>query len=441
MFGKLHSEGRTMDEMIELPENIRKDIIEFRNSPEYQQLALFYKQKSFFEVLGIQRREIRHSSFLAWMFNPNEFHGLGSISLQKLLEVCALVLSDTHQKHPANFPDNFFDDLIASGCSFSNTHVSTEKSVRPDGQIDIFIDTSITIKNQTRKLWIIIENKIASQENNKQTIRYRDWIEQKKDPDDLALLLYLTPMSTLKLSELKAPECECEDFLQINYQYVLEYLIEPSVERTPSERARKLMEEYIRALSVRAITDDTQNNKGDLIMAISSTERKLLNAFWEKHQKLILAAFLAISSDPDQEKDTREIAKEVTQFFSPRNRDRYSILFDGEIQVDSIQKTRIGYEVCRVLLLKEKMSIEEFDLLKRDMSSAHKLLMRKEEIPENMKPETSKYNRYRLGRETPLEFRGEEYHASGNWNEGTIPKFEKFLQENFPLVEIRKDKT
>lgn len=417
--------------------SVSKQIIDFRNSSEYQRLSRFYQQKSFFEVLGIQRKEIRHSSFLAWMFSPNEFHGLGSTSLQNLLEVCALVLSDTRQKYPANFPDSFFADLIVSGCSFSNTHVSTEKSVRPKGQIDIFIDTSITIKNQTRKLWIIIENKIASQENNKQTMRYRDWLEQKKDSDDLALLLYLTPLPTLKLSELIAPECECEDFLQINYQYLLEYLIEPSAVRTPSERARKLITEYIRALSVRAITDDTQNNKGDLIMmAISSTERKLLNAFWEKHQKLILAAFSAISSDPDQEEETRAKAAEVIQFFTARNRDRYSILYDGKVQAASIQKTRIGFEVCRVLLLNE-MTIEEFDILKRDTSSAQKLLMREEEIPESKKKPHP--NRYRLGKESPLKFLGEEYHASGNWDEGTIPKFESFLSENFPRLTIRKD--
>ena len=118
-----------MESVTDFSGDVRKQIIEFSNSPEYRQLSSFYRQKSFFEALNIQRKETCHSSFLAWLLDPDEFHGVGSTSLQKLLEVCALVLSETKQKPPPHLPATFFDDVIANRCTFSKTRVTTEKSI------------------------------------------------------------------------------------------------------------------------------------------------------------------------------------------------------------------------------------------------------------------------------------------------------------------------
>ena len=38
-----------------------------------------------FEVLKIHRREIRHSNFLGWLFDPNGSHNLGDIFLKELI--------------------------------------------------------------------------------------------------------------------------------------------------------------------------------------------------------------------------------------------------------------------------------------------------------------------------------------------------------------------
>ena len=39
-----------------------------------------------FEVLKIHRREIRHSNFLGWLFDPNGSHNLGDIFLKELIK-------------------------------------------------------------------------------------------------------------------------------------------------------------------------------------------------------------------------------------------------------------------------------------------------------------------------------------------------------------------
>jgi hypothetical protein len=44
---------------------IRDEIIKFKNDPDFQKLENFYYSKSFAEILGVSRREISHSGFLA----------------------------------------------------------------------------------------------------------------------------------------------------------------------------------------------------------------------------------------------------------------------------------------------------------------------------------------------------------------------------------------
>ena len=38
-----------------------------------------------FEMLGIEKNEIRHSAFLAWLLDPNGTHGLGDYFLRRFL--------------------------------------------------------------------------------------------------------------------------------------------------------------------------------------------------------------------------------------------------------------------------------------------------------------------------------------------------------------------
>ena len=44
-------------------EQIRTEIIRFKNDPSSQKLENFYYSKSFSEILGVSRREISHSNF------------------------------------------------------------------------------------------------------------------------------------------------------------------------------------------------------------------------------------------------------------------------------------------------------------------------------------------------------------------------------------------
>ena len=48
----------------------------------------------FFNVLGIERSENRHSAFLQWLLNSKSSHGLGESPLKKFLALVATLASD-----------------------------------------------------------------------------------------------------------------------------------------------------------------------------------------------------------------------------------------------------------------------------------------------------------------------------------------------------------
>ena len=58
-------------------QEIIEAIIKFNNDPKVQVLQGFYHNQSVPEILSVSRREVSHSAFLSWIFNPNANHGLG----------------------------------------------------------------------------------------------------------------------------------------------------------------------------------------------------------------------------------------------------------------------------------------------------------------------------------------------------------------------------
>lgn len=73
----------------------KEQIIKLVNSNSFRELSSFYTQNSFFNILNISRKETAHSDFLAWLFNPNSNHELGSYALCKLLETIIIPLPGT----------------------------------------------------------------------------------------------------------------------------------------------------------------------------------------------------------------------------------------------------------------------------------------------------------------------------------------------------------
>ena len=64
------------------------------NDPAFQELQSLLPNKGVFSVVGYEDREKVHQRFLNWLLNPSAAHGLGEISLSRLLTLAAKKLDE-----------------------------------------------------------------------------------------------------------------------------------------------------------------------------------------------------------------------------------------------------------------------------------------------------------------------------------------------------------
>jgi hypothetical protein len=65
---------------------------------ELETLEGFLDQFNIFEAVGVERQELRHSDFLAFLLNPSENHRLGDLFVRRLLQ--RILVSNSHLAQP-----------------------------------------------------------------------------------------------------------------------------------------------------------------------------------------------------------------------------------------------------------------------------------------------------------------------------------------------------
>ncbi len=170
------------------------------------------KEVNFFEITSIEKRELSHSSFLAWLFNPKENHKLGIRFLSDFVDLI------NRKKNESLIGDPLLID------EQPEIVVKTENT-RKNSRIDI----TIKINEQL----VCIENKIRMPPNEEQLIR--EW--KDFNPCFLVLLAPHYNLSSLRIknkilkNELICIEyrdiCEClkklikENYSTINNNYFI----------------------------------------------------------------------------------------------------------------------------------------------------------------------------------------------------------------------------
>jgi hypothetical protein len=157
------------------------------NDEDFDKLELELRNTNIFSILGIERKEIRHSNFLAWLLDPNGTHGLGPLFLKRFLR------------------DIFLLDNPESANNVELDEARTRNmEIRREWE---YIDILLVSEN----LVICIENKVSSSDAPMQLKRYRETV-RKYFPDQQATFVYLTP-------EGRNPNDEDEHNSYINYSY------------------------------------------------------------------------------------------------------------------------------------------------------------------------------------------------------------------------------
>lgn len=413
-------------------EELRNEIIQFNNDVNVQKLANLYNSKSYSEIIGVSRKELAHSNFIGWLLAENESHALNQLPIQKFLELLVIHAKEVQLKNNKEL----FDAIIVSDYELSNVEVQTEIGIGNMGRVDILIKSKIAYSGELRDLTIVIENKVGTLEHSDQTTKYFNYFNLNRTSKEIVLYVYLTPISGLELSELKEPECSCKEFIQINYQALADYLLDPIIRKDIPITTKAIITEYLQSLSQPTLDREEDEYKQGLIMALGTDERSLLTKFWEKNQKLILAALYAISSDPEQEEETRASATSAIDKLANSGKDRslYSISFNGVLEAEKIKKSDIGFSTVSILEKYNLINDSIIKFLRMDRTSNFQLLKKLEEVTENEK----KYGKYRVNADPELFYNGIGYFVARNWGKNNTERFTNKMSEKFKGLEYQK---
>ena len=218
-----------------------------------------------FEVLKLKNHEIRHSNVLAWLFNPNENHNLGSAFFEQFL----YLLANTKE-------NEVIKKIILSFKSESNIDIKvyreyvTEKKER----IDLLMECNFGDKSEKKNNFIIyIENKVYAKQRENQLEKYlEDAVKNCSEENIIPVYLTLNENDELKGT--------CKDkYFWITYADIYEILktllmsIETDTKKSQSyyfiECYKKILEELLN------MSDETNETE------------KLAKVVYKKHKKVI----------------------------------------------------------------------------------------------------------------------------------------------------------
>jgi len=142
------------------------------NQSDLERIKTGLNAFNIFNVLGVQHREIRHSNFLGWLFDPNESHQLGDIFLKGLFKLIQEI--GVLKEH--DYVNLLLQDLKATQVYRESVH-----------NIDILL------VNEVLGFSICIENKIKADYSDHQLEKYYTFVEANYTNIDNRMYLTLTP--------------------------------------------------------------------------------------------------------------------------------------------------------------------------------------------------------------------------------------------------------
>lgn len=298
-------------------EEIKELIINFNLDESINDLKRYYSTPTTWEIIKQARRETSHTLFLSWFFNNKDFNAdPNSGPIKKLI---VLLLKWHKYQTSSQFDQVLENSIYAQDFEILSSKAEAEfpidcciaKKGQPaygEGSIDIFITCEVKINNINRCLHIVIENKIDASETTKsfdqastllkcsnksnvpttlyQTDAYYDFITTEFKAD-INIFAYLKPTKG-NMEDIKEAECNNKNYIQINYQEILDNIIQPIYNQQQiSSIDRFRLQDYIKTLGKPSETDNINNIT---IMAMEEKERTLLKKFFENNEELIRAA-------------------------------------------------------------------------------------------------------------------------------------------------------
>jgi hypothetical protein len=177
-----------------------------------------------FTVLGVENKESAHSNFLAELLDPAGRHGQGSLFLVEFLRIC--------EQAGSSIPP----DLITIE-SWSNKVRVRREATFFQGRCDMVIEAE-------GHLCVLIENKIDAPEEDTQLIRYRKWLNDRREPAQRRLLVFLTKQGQ------SAKSIGDSEYVRLSYVRHVREFLERTIPAIRARNVRSIIEQYLKLLAV-----------------------------------------------------------------------------------------------------------------------------------------------------------------------------------------------
>ncbi len=221
---------------------------------ELEQLDARLSAFNLFNVLRVDKVEIRHSNVLAWLLAPDESHGLGPTFLRRFLSRLLM----EHDGAAA-----LLSPAQVELMSFSDVEVLRE-----------WQNIDILVHSRANRWCLLIENKIKSKESRGQLVRYLDRVRQEM-PDYQIIPVFLTLEG-----DDPSDEAVKAGYVSWSHAQVLdlaEQIVTQHRSRIPDD-ARVLLDHYL--VTLRRLTMQDQELI-DLCKAIYRKHRDAINLIVE----------------------------------------------------------------------------------------------------------------------------------------------------------------
>ncbi len=353
-------------------QEIKDLIIKFNLDESINDLKRYYATPTTWEIINQSRKETRHTQFLAWFFGNKDFNADPNIGPIKKLIV--LLLKWANMQDSAEFDEELANSIYSQSLYILSYNVIAEYPIfiertsedipaYEEGDIDIVIKCVARVNGVVRNINIAIENKIGASETTKcfdrngkkldkpnkrntettlyQTEAYYQYITEKYK-DDINLFVFLKP-TDCNLEDIEKAECKCDKYIQINYQEVLDNIIQPVSEQkdiTVEDMYR--LKDYIKTLGKPSETDDDKDNdtnKHIIIMAMEQKERELLTTFFKNNEDLIRAAINALG-DEELSKSMAKVERKS------RSKNAYTINKEGNYSMYEVLEKFVEFRLA-----------------------------------------------------------------------------------------------
>lgn len=290
---------------------IKEEIEKFKKGDAVLALRNSYEVPSYFEVMGIQRSENVYSNVLAWLLTSNGSHGLGCLPMRMFLMSVRTAFRRFRKSNEKRVIPFWLEKI--GKYKIKSVNVARESPVAGTRRrIDMFCQMIISVQGKDIECRLAIENKIGSCEHDSQTEAYHRFVVKKYGRAN-SLFVFLTPEPSWRLiSGFGEVKCSSLAYVQMNYQMLIDGMLEPLARKADSECAKRYIADLVMAMRY--------DEKKESVMAISSEERELLKEFVKEQRDFLKR--IAVSLEYCQPEEELNL---VGLVMSKRDTTKYSL--------------------------------------------------------------------------------------------------------------------